>query len=388
MTFEIIEGDNLSVLKQLQQTHSKKFTLAYMDPPYNTGKTQVRDILELEEDKAGSRKSGFGGNAYSIVSKSTTSSFKDGFENYEEFLIPRIEAVLPLLSDNGSIFIHLGIDEIHYIKVALDKLIGRKNFISQIVWSFDYGAKSKSRYPNKADYILWYAKDPENYIFNYDEVDRIPYKAPDLVGPEKAAMGKKITNVWEMTIEGTNSSIRKNFNYPTMKPIRLLDRIVRVHSHPGDWVLDPFAGSGTTGEASLRLGRNATALDSNPDAIKIMNQRFSKYSEMDMETTLPGHIPELPTIPNEMSFSMEVSEVTIKGVVYTLGQKLIANASEDIINIDILGKFMVPTTLSLNEKVDCVFERYWDKYMIPDVFLASKAELILKQEFLQLLGLE
>ena len=98
-----------------------------------------------------------------------------------------------------------------------------------------------------------YAKDPANFVFNREGIDRIPYMAPGLVGPEKAAKGKLPTDTWWHTIVGTSS--REKTGYPTQKPLAILRRIVQASSNPGDLVLDPFAGTGTTGEAALRLGR-------------------------------------------------------------------------------------------------------------------------------------
>jgi site-specific DNA-methyltransferase (adenine-specific) len=276
MTYEIHHGDNLNILKQLQTSYQNKISLIYIDPPFNTHKTQVRKVLQFKEDVTGDRK-GFGDKTYSIISNENTSSYNDDFDNYEDFLIPRIKESLSLLADDGSIFLHIGVDEVHYAKVALDKLIGRNNFINQIVWASEWGAKSKSKYSNKCDYILWYAKNPKKYIFNYDEIDRVPYLAPDLAGDEKAKLGKTITNNWFISIEGTNSSYRKDFNYPTMKPMKLMRRIVSMHSKPGQNTLDFFAGSGSFGDASLELGRNTIAIDANQDAIDIIKKRFSKY---------------------------------------------------------------------------------------------------------------
>jgi site-specific DNA-methyltransferase (adenine-specific) len=276
MKYEIYHGDNLTVLNTLQTTHPKKFSLISIDPPFNVGHKQTRKILELQEDVNGDRK-GFGDKNYSVISESNTSSYNDSFDNYEQFLTERVEASLPLLTDNGSFFLHIGIDELHYVKVAMDKIFGRKNLVNQIIWSYEWGAKSKTKYSNKCDYILWYAKNPDDYIFNYNKIERIPYLAPDLVGEDKAKLGKTITNNWFISIEGTNSGYRKEYNYPTMKPMKLMRRLVTMHSQPDQWTLDFFAGSGSFGDASLELNRNTVAIDSNIDSINIIKKRFSKH---------------------------------------------------------------------------------------------------------------
>ena len=161
--------------------------------------------------------------------------------------------------------------------MLLDEVFGRDSFINEIVWAYDYGARSKSRWPAKHDNILWYAKDPDDYTFNYEDVDRIPYMAPGLVGPDKAARGKTPTDVWWHTIVPTNG--KEKTGYPTQKPLGIVERIVRVHSNPGDVVLDFFAGSGTTGEAAAKLGRGFILVDNNPEAIRVMEKRLAVAGE-------------------------------------------------------------------------------------------------------------
>jgi len=117
-----------------------------------------------------------------------------------------------------------------------------------------------------------YVKDPNKYTFNYGDVETIPYMAPGLVGPEKAAKGKGVTDAWWMSIVGTNSKERTG--YPTQKPERLLERIVRASSDPGSLVLDFFAGSGTVGAVCLKQERRFILVDNNPQAIEVMRKRF------------------------------------------------------------------------------------------------------------------
>ena len=180
-----------------------------------------------------------------------------------------------MLKSNGSFFLHVDYREVHYCKVLLDEIFGRESFINEIVWAYDYGGRSKSRWPAKHDNILWYAKDPEDYTFNYEDVDRIPYMAPDLVGADKAERGKTPTDVWRHTIVPTNG--KEKTGYPTQKPLGIVERIVRVHSNPGDVVLDFFAGSGTTGEAAAKLGRGFILVDNNAEAIRVMEERLAGY---------------------------------------------------------------------------------------------------------------
>ncbi len=260
-------------LEYLKKLRSRQFSLIYIDPPFNTGRKQKRSRIRVVQDDAGER-SGFGGRRYRTESVESP-WYPDTYDNFTQFLEPRLREAYRLLSDDGSLFLHLDYREVHYAKVLLDEIFGRDNFLNEIIWAYDYGARAKNRWPAKHDNILWYAKDPERYIFNYHQIDRIPYMAPDLVGPEKAARGKTPTDVWWQTVVPTNG--KEKTGYPTQKPIKLLERIVRVHSNAGDTVLDFFAGSGTTGEAAARLGRGFVLVDEGLEACRIMARRLDAW---------------------------------------------------------------------------------------------------------------
>ena len=261
-------GDCLDVMDTLA---AEGYRLIYIDPPFNTGHKQVRKRLRTVRDDEGDRK-GFQGKRYRTECLGE-SCYEDTFDNFLDFIVPRLKKAYDLLTADGSLFFHIDYRESHYCKVELDRIFGRDSFINEIIWAYDYGARSKNRWSTKHDTIFWYAKNPKNYIYRYDDIDRIPYMAPGLVGPEKAAKGKTPTDVWWQTIVSPNG--REKNGYPTQKPIKILERIVKVHSDPGDAVLDFFAGSGTTGEAAIRHGRNATLIDSNPEAIEVMMERLA-----------------------------------------------------------------------------------------------------------------
>ena len=265
---EIVLGDNLEVLKAIP---SESCRLIYIDPPFNTQKVQKRDRIAVTRDASGSR-SGFAGAKYSVV-RLGSPEYLDQFDDFLAFLRPRLEEAYRILSADGSLFLHIDYREVHYVKVLLDEIFGRASFINEVIWAYDYGGKPKSRWPAKHDNILWFAKDPAKYVFNYDAIDRVPYLAPDLVGAEKAARGKIPTDVWWMTIVPTNS--KEKTGYPTQKPLKLLDRIIRVHSVEGDTVLDFFAGSGTTGVAAARRQRRFLLVDCSPDAVRVMTERLA-----------------------------------------------------------------------------------------------------------------
>lgn len=266
----ILCGDNLALLPALPERIAR---LIYLDPPFHTGRTQRRTRLQVAADARGDR-IGFGGRRYRTTS-SPAPEYADRFDDYLGFLMPRIEAMLPRLTPDGSLFVHLDYREVHHVKVALDALLGRERFMNEIIWAYDYGARSKRRWPAKHDNILWYAMDPGDYVFEFSAMDRIPYLAPGLVTPEKAARGKTPTDVWWHTIVPTNG--REKTGYPTQKPLGILERLIRVHSRPGDLVLDGFAGSGTTGEAAARHGRRFLLIDQNPEAVALMHRRLAPY---------------------------------------------------------------------------------------------------------------
>ena len=264
-------ADNLDFLREVPNA---AVDLIYIDPPFNTGTQQSITRLKTVRDEGGDR-TGFGGNRYRTERQGST-SYLDAFEDYMAFLAPRIDEARRVLANNGSIFLHVDQHESHYCKVLLDRVFGRKSFINEIIWSYDYGGRSKKKWPTKHDTIFWYAIDPANYTFNANAIDRIPYMAPGLVGKEKAARGKVPTDVWWQTIVPTNGKERTG--YPTQKPLAILERIVKVHSNPGDMVMDFFAGSGTTGVAAARNDRLFVLVDSNPEAVQVAAKRLTEYT--------------------------------------------------------------------------------------------------------------
>ena len=264
-------ADNLDFLREVPNA---AVDLIYIDPPFNTGTQQSITRLKTVRDEGGDR-TGFGGNRYRTERQGST-SYLDAFEDYMAFLAPRIDEARRVLADNGSIFLHVDQHESHYCKVLLDRVFGRKSFINEIIWSYDYGGRSKKKWPSKHDTIFWYAIDPANYTFNANAIDRIPYMAPGLVGKEKAARGKVPTDVWWQTIVPTSGKERTG--YPTQKPLAILERIVKVHSNPGDMVMDFFAGSGTTGVAAARNDRLFVLVDSNSEAVQVAAKRLTEYT--------------------------------------------------------------------------------------------------------------
>lgn len=273
----VIQGDNLTAMAGMPDA---SFALAYLDPPFNTGRVQGRTVHSSRPatgDSGGATTGpvfpGFHGRDYERV-VGMLRSYDDRFVDYWNFLAPRLAETWRLLAPHGTLYLHLDYREAHYAKVALDALFGRESFLNEIIWAYDYGAKSRSRWPTKHDTILVYVKDPANYVFDSEAVDREPYMAPGLVTPEKAARGKLPTDVWWHTIVPTTG--REKTGYPTQKPEGILRRMIAASTRPGDLVLDPFAGSGTTGAVAQALGRSAVLIDDNPDAIDVMANRMPR----------------------------------------------------------------------------------------------------------------
>jgi site-specific DNA-methyltransferase (adenine-specific) len=264
-------GDNLAVLKSIPDSSVQ---LIYIDPPFNTGREQQRSKVTTKRSEQGNR-IGFKGQRYETV-KSTILSYDDQFANYWEFLEPRLEEAFRVLNQTGTLYLHLDYREAHYAKVLLDALFGPDCFLNEIIWAYDYGGKSKSRWPSKHDTILVYVKDPANYYFDSKSVDREPYMAPGLVTPEKVERGKLPTDVWWHTIVSPTG--KEKTGYPTQKPIGILRRIIQASSKEGDTVLDFFAGSGTTGFVANELGRRFILVDQNPESIEVIKNRLPKGS--------------------------------------------------------------------------------------------------------------
>jgi site-specific DNA-methyltransferase (adenine-specific) len=268
MQNKIYFGDNLAILQTLP---SESIDLIYIDPPFNTGKAQSRKQIKTVADENGDRV-GFQGRSYRTIELGQK-AYLDQFDDYLGFLEPRLREAYRLLKPHGSFYFHIDYREVHYCKILLDQIFGRDSFLNEIIWAYDYGARTKKKWPPKHDNILWYAKDPSQYTFNVEEIERIPYMAPGLVGKEKAARGKLPTDTWWHTIVPTNGT--EKTGYPTQKPLGILRRIIQASSKPGDVVLDFFGGSGTTAAACLEFDRNFLLIDNNPQSIEIMRKRVA-----------------------------------------------------------------------------------------------------------------
>jgi site-specific DNA-methyltransferase (adenine-specific) len=264
---EIILGDALDALACFAD---ESFQLVYIDPPFNTGKEQRRRTVAAEADERG--RAGFGGRRYR-TRLLAESSYRDTFDDYLAFLAPHLSQAHRLLDPTGTLYFHIDYREAHYCKLLLDEIFGRDCFLNEIVWAYDYGGKPRRRWPAKHDTIFVYVKDPKRYFFDSEAVDREPYMAPGLVTPEKAARGKRATDVFWHTIVPTNGA--EKTGYPTQKPEGLVRRFVQASTQPDDWCLDFFAGSGTLGAVAKKLGRRYVLVDASPEAVRVMHERLA-----------------------------------------------------------------------------------------------------------------
>ena len=263
----VVLGDSAVVLPTLPDA---AFQLVYIDPPFNTGRAQQRRTITTVRDEAGDR-TGFQGHRYATT-ETARRAYLDVHDDYLGMLEPLLREAHRLLTASGTIYVHIDYREAHYVKLLLDAVFGREAFLNELIWAYDFGGRARDRWPAKHDTIFVYVRTPGAHFFDQDAVERIPYLAPGLVGPEKAARGKLPTDVWWHTIVPTNGS--EKTGYPNQKPAGILRRIVQASSREGDRVLDFFAGSGTTGAVAAELGRRFVLVDRNPEAIAVMRARL------------------------------------------------------------------------------------------------------------------
>jgi len=263
----LIHGDSRDALRALP---AESADLIYIDPPFNTGKKRRLRSIELGE--GAQERGGFGGRRYRFRVRSDLSYSDDmSRDDYLDFLGMRLTEARRVLKETGSIYVHVDHHAAHHVRIVMDEVFGVERFLNEIIWAYDYGGRPRNRWPAKHDNILWYAKS-DAWTFNAEDIERMPYMAPGLVGRAKAARGKLPTDVWWMTIVPTNSKERTG--YPTQKPEKLLRRIIQASSRPGEVVLDFFAGSGTTGVVAEELGRKWILVDDNPEALRITRERL------------------------------------------------------------------------------------------------------------------
>jgi len=254
----VLCADNLTILAQLPHAC---IDLICVDPPFCTQTQRTRTDRHSYDDAWPS------------------------LDDYLAFLQPRLEQMRRVLTDTGSLCVHLDYRAVHYVKGALDRLFGCDNFLNEIIWTYRTGGTSKRWFNRKHQTILVYAKDATQHTFhvmregkhrtdgmNYDEEGR-PYKTTKKGRLYFHADGPALTDVWDIPFLSTVGSER--IGWPDQKPLKLLERLIRALSNPNDRVADFFAGSGTAVIAAHHLDRRFLACDIRPEAVALIRKRLA-----------------------------------------------------------------------------------------------------------------
>lgn len=240
--------------------------LIYLDPPFFTGR--------LRENAA--------------RSASYRDQWAGGLDGYLTFLRARLKECHRLLPKHGTLYLHLDWRVVHHARLELDRIFGAAHFLNEIIWHYRTGGVSRRWFGRKHDTILVYARCIGKHRFNllregsfrtdglkYDETGR-PYKTTRRGRLYFNADGPAMTDVWDVPFLSTVA--RERTEWPTQKPLALLDRVVRASSHPGDLVADFFCGSGTTLVAAARLGRRYLGCDIAEEAACIARRRLAEMT--------------------------------------------------------------------------------------------------------------
>ncbi|MFZ6036881.1 MAG: site-specific DNA-methyltransferase [Bacteroidota bacterium] len=273
---KLIWGDNKFVMSSLLEKYAGKIDLIYIDPPFATGADFTMDIEIGEKGEVVHKENSI------IETKAYRDTWGFGQESFLKMMYERISLMKDLLSDKGSIFIHIDWRTNAFIRLILDELLGLDYFRNEIIWTYSGpSAPNQQQFSRKHDNILWFTKS-NNWIFNGDDV-RIPYHETTAgkfdsegtgFGGTKADLskGKLPEDWWYFPIV---ARIRTEIlDYPTQKPEALIQRIIRASSNEGDLVADFFCGSGTTCAVAEKLGRRWIGVDLGRYAIHTTRKRL------------------------------------------------------------------------------------------------------------------
>jgi site-specific DNA-methyltransferase (adenine-specific) len=266
MAGRLVLADNLTFLATLPDS---SVDLVYADPPFGTQRTRR------------------------LASLTRAPTFEDvwdgGVRGYVEWMRPRLQELHRVLRSTGSLFLHADWRASHRLRVELDELFGVECFRNEIVWHYGLGGRAPANaFARKHDTILFYARSAAAR-FNPTRGDVTPAMAAKYAHQDEEGRrfmrsygrryylkgGKRHDSVWQ--IPAIAPGARERLGYPTQKPEALLERIVEAASDPGDLVLDPFLGSGTTAVVALRLGREFVGCDRSADAIALTRARVEAF---------------------------------------------------------------------------------------------------------------
>ena len=279
-TNKIYWGDNLQVMSHLLKNYRGKINLIYIDPPFDS-KEEYKKTIQLRGKTVKNDRTAFEEKQYTDIWTN---------DEYLQFMFERLILMKELLADNGSIYVHCNPSRGHYLKVLMDtQIFSKDQFRNEIIWFYhDSPGRPDTYFPQKHDMIFWYSKNSTEWIFNADEV-RVPilgaskerYKSERVIGGkgyiggESADKGKIPEDVWSIPVVKKNSKeALEGSRYPTQKPRRLVERIIKASSSPGDLVFDCFMGSGTTQAVAMKLGRRFIGADINLGAVETTTKRL------------------------------------------------------------------------------------------------------------------
>jgi len=282
-------GDNIEVMRRYLLDNS--VDLIYADPPFFSNKQY--EVLW--------------GDGYEL--RSFEDRWKGGIQNYIAWMEPRLRECHRVLKETGSMYLHCDTHANAHLRILMDKIFGEKNFQNEVIWYYRGGGVPKKAFANRHDTIFFYTKGDEN-TFNVDDVrqeysedslERLKYVARAFRGKRiydkyrPNPKGKHPDDVWQ--IQPTMPSSKERFGYPTQKPERLLEPIIKASSNPMDIVLDPFCGCGTTIAVAHRLGRRWIGIDVSPTACKLMAKRMRTIGAKEVKIIgLPKTVDELKAL--------------------------------------------------------------------------------------------
>lgn len=303
----LIWGDNILAMQALlAQGYEGRINLIYIDPPFDS-KADYSHRMTIEGNEFTKEPSVIERLAYK-------DTWTGGTDSYLDMLYPRLQLMKRLLAEDGSIYVHLDWHIGHYVKVMMDEIFGRENFLNNVVWCYQTRQFSKKYWNKKHDDILFYSKNPDRQIFNWDangvlesysETTIKKYKLKDEKGyyrlcgrgisgsPIRSA--KDVDPKWELTnpelvvrdylgsgfaphdywmIDIVNQVANERTDYDTQKPEVLIERIIKASSNEGDLVADFFAGSGTTLAVAEKLGRRWIGCELGKVGIQVARTRL------------------------------------------------------------------------------------------------------------------
>lgn len=264
-------GDCMEVMNKIEE---ESIDLIYIDPPFGIKQDEKFNMIPWKKTDYHEP----------LVYEMFEKILNENDLKFLSFLYPRLKKMRELLSEKGSIYVHIDWHVGHYVKILLDDIFGKNNFVNEIIWFYDDSpGRSDKFFPKKHDTIFWYKKN--EYIFNDKDIrvdilgaSKERYQTGrtlggrEYIGGESAEIGKIPEDVWKIAVVKGNA--KENVSYATQKPEKLLERIIKASSNKNSIVADFFGGSGTTIAVAKKLGRRGIYCDQNEVAFEIAKKRI------------------------------------------------------------------------------------------------------------------